>query len=80
MQRQSSLWQTSGKGAKEYLIEFSEKILSKLNPNLSPNDIKNARYRVTLSPKVAEHIEINNQTLRRNDSLKKLGDVIAQFQ
>ena len=69
-----------GKGAKEYLIEFSERILSKLNPNLSPNDIKNARYRVTVSPEVAEHIEINKETLRRNNSLKKLGDVIAQFQ
>ena len=69
-----------GKGAKEYLIEFSERILSKLNPNLSPNDIKNARYRVTVSPEVAEHIEINKETLRRNNSLKKLGDVIKQFQ
>lgn len=31
---------TDGKGAKEYLIELSEKILSKLNPKLSENDIK----------------------------------------
>ena len=69
-----------GKGAKKYLIEFSERILSKLNPNLSPNDIKNARYRVTISPEVAEHIVIDKDTLQRNNSLKKLGDVIAQFQ
>ena len=69
-----------GKGAKEYLIEFSERILSELNPKLSPNDIENARYRVTVSPEVAKHIEINKDTLRRNNSLKKLGDVIAQFQ
>lgn len=44
------------------------------------NDIKNARYRVTISPEVAEHIVINKETLQRNNSLKKLGDVIARFQ
>ncbi len=69
-----------GKGAKEYLIEFSERILSKLNPNLSLNDIKNARYRVTISPEVAEYIMIDKETLQRNNSLKKLSDVIVQFQ
>ena len=69
-----------GKGAKEHLIEFSVKILRELNPKLSSNDIKNARYRATISPEVAKHIEINKETLQRNNSLKKLGDVIAQFQ
>lgn len=69
-----------GKGAKEHLIEFSVKILRELNPKLSSNAIKNARYRATISPEVAEHIEINKETLRRNNSLKELGDVIAQFQ
>ena len=68
------------KGAKEYLIKFSEKILSKLNPNIPPKNIHREKYRETLSPKVAEHIVIDKETLQRNSSLKKLGDVIAQFQ
>lgn len=69
-----------GKGAKEYLIEFSEKILSALNPNIRPKNIGREKYRETLSPEVAEHIVINRETLQRNNSLKKLGDVIGQFQ
>ena len=69
-----------GKGPKEYLIEFSEKILSELNPNIRPKNINREKYRETLSPEVAEHIVINRETLQRNNSLKKLGDVIGQFQ
>lgn len=71
---------SGGKGAKEYLIEFSEKVLDKLNPNLSERDIDREKYHEKMSPEVAEHIVINKETLRRNNSLKKLGDVIAQFQ
>ena len=69
-----------GKGAKEYLIEFSEKILSELNPNIPPKNIRREKYRETLSPEVAEHIVIDRETLQRNNSLKKLGDVIGQVQ
>ena len=71
---------SGGKGAKEYLIEFSKKVLDKLNPNLSDRDIDREKYQETRSPEVAEHIEINKETLKRNNSLKKLGEVIAQFQ
>ena len=69
-----------GRGAKEYLIEFSEKILSELNPNIRPRNINREKYHETLSPEVAEHIVISRETLQRNNSLKKLGDVIGQFQ
>ena len=69
-----------GRGAKEYLIAFSEKILSELNPNIRPRNINREKYREALSPEVAEHIVINRETLRRNNSLKKLGDVMGQFQ
>ena len=69
-----------GKGAKEYLIEFSEKILSALNPNLLPKNIGREKYRERLSPEIAEHIVIDRETLQRSNSLKKLGDVIGQFQ
>ena len=71
---------SGGKGAKEYLIEFSKKVLDKLNPNLSDRDIDREKYQETRSSEVAEHIEINKETLKRNNSLKKLGEVIAQFQ
>ncbi len=69
-----------GRGAKEYLIEFSKKVLRVLNPDMPLRNIDREKYRETLSPEVAEHIEITRETLRRNNSLKKLGDVMAQFQ
>lgn len=68
------------KGAKEHLIDFSEKILLVLNRNMPLKNVNREKYRPARSPEVAEHIEINKKTLRRNNSLKKLGDVIAQFQ
>ena len=72
--------ESGGKGAKEYLIEFSEKVLRELNPKLTPRNIDREKYQETRSFEIAEHIVINRETLRRNNSLKKLGDVIAQVQ
>ena len=69
-----------GKGAKEHLIEFSEKILLALNPNMPLKNVDREKYRETRSSEVAEHIVIDKETLQRNNSLKKLGDVIAKFQ
>ena len=69
-----------GKGAKEHLIEFSEKILLALNPNMPLKNIDREKYRETRSSEVAEHIVIDKETLQRNNSLKKLRDVIAKFQ
>lgn len=69
-----------GKGAKEHLIDFSEKILHVLNPNMPIKNVTREKYRLVRSSEVAEHIKINKETLRRNHSLKKLGDVLAQFQ
>ena len=71
---------SGGKGAKEHLIAFSEKVLRQLNPSLTPRNIDREKYHETRSPEVAEHVVIDKETLRRNNSLKKLGDVIAQFQ
>ena len=68
-----------GKGAKEYLTEFSEKILLALNPNMPSRNVNRQRYREAMSPEVAEHVDINQETLRRNNSLRKLGSVLAQF-
>ena len=66
--------------AKYKNIEFSEKILLALNPNMPPRNVDREKYRETRSSEVAEHIVIDKETLQRNNSLKELGDVIAQFQ
>ena len=69
-----------GKGAKEYLIEFSEKILLTCNPKMPDKNINRQQYREKLSPEVAEHVLIDRQTLERNNSLRKLGTVLTKFQ
>ena len=66
--------------AKHKNIEFSEKILLALNPNMPLKNVDREKYRETRSSEVAEHIVIDKETLQRNNSLEKLGDVIAQFQ
>ena len=68
-----------GKGAKECLREFSEKILIALNPNMPSRNVNRQRYREAMSPEVAEHVDINQETLRRNNSLRNLGGVLARF-
>ena len=72
--------ETGGRGAKEYLIEFSKKILPVLNPNKTHRNITREQYRENLSLEVAEHVLIDQQTLRRNNSLRKLGIVFSKFQ
>ena len=68
-----------GRGAKECLIEFSKKILPALNPNKTQRNVTREQYRENMSPEVAEHVLINRQTLERNNSLRKLGDLLDQF-
>ena len=43
-------------------------------------NVDREKYRETRSSEVAEHIVIDKETLQHNNSLKELGDVIAQFQ
>ena len=66
--------------AKHKNIEFSEKILLALNPNMPLKNVDREKYRETRSSEVAEHIVIDKETLQHNNSLKELGDVIAKFQ
>ena len=68
-----------GKGAKEHLRKFSKKILLALNPNMPSRNVNRQRYREAMSPEGAEHVEINQKTLRRNNSLRYLGNVLARF-
>lgn len=67
-----------GKGAKEYLCRFSREILLTLNPQIPRKNIKPNEYKENLSPEIARYIEINAETLRRNDSLQRLGQLIAR--
>ena len=69
-----------GSGAKEYLIEFSKKILSELNPNMPHRNINRQQYRENMSPEMAAHVLIDQHTLGRNNSLRELGNLLAQFQ
>lgn len=71
--------ETGGRGPKEYLIELSEKILLALNPNLPHRNIRRQRYRENMSPAIAEHVLIDQHTLRRNNSLRKLRNLLNQF-
>ena len=68
-----------GKGAKEYLEDFSEQILRAINPRMPQRNVNENRYKEAISPEVAEYIDINQDTLRRNNSLCYLGDVLTRF-
>ena len=68
-----------GDGPKEYLEDFSEKVLRALNPNIPLKNINRERYDENMAPALAEHIVIDKQTLARNNSLRELGKVLAQF-
>jgi len=60
-----------GKNAKEYLKDLSKVILKKINPNLKPKDLKKSQYEENYSDKIAKELEINHQTIARNDSLSE---------
>ena len=60
-----------GKNAKEYLIKFSKDIVKKINPKLKDRDLEKQQYYEHDSEKVADKLEINHQTIARNDSLSE---------
>jgi hypothetical protein len=69
-----------GKGAKEYLVDFSDSINLKINPNLSKklDNLKQKRYSESDSPQVDKYIEINQQTLARNESLREFAKYLQR--
>ena len=67
---------TGNSGAKKYLTEYSEKILLRINPNIKAEE---TRYRPAMSPEVAEHVLIDEHTLRRNSSLRRLGKALSRI-
>ena len=72
--------EVGGKGAKEYLEDFSEQILLTINRNMPLKNVDRKHYSETLSPELAEYVDINQQTLGRNNSLSYLGDVLRSIQ
>ena len=60
-----------GKNAKDYLKDLSKVILKKNNPKLKPKDLKKLQYEENYSDKIAKELEINHQTIARNDSLSE---------
>ena len=71
--------EVGGKGPKEYLEDFSEQVLRALNPNIRQKNINRERYDERVSPDMAKHIVIDRETLRRNNSLRELGNVLTQL-
>lgn len=57
-----------GKGAKEYLIKYSKEILKMLNTNMPMKNVNENKYKEKMSPEIAEFIEINKTTIKRNQS------------
>ena len=71
--------EVGGKGPKEYLEDFSEQVLRALNPNIPQKNINRGRYHERMSPELAKYVVIDRETLRRNNSLRELGNILAQF-
>jgi hypothetical protein len=71
--------EVGGNGPKEYLEEFSKQILRALNPNMPQKNVNREQYHERISPDVADHVVIDRETLWRNNSLRELGNVLAQF-
>lgn len=71
--------EVGGNGPKEYLEDFSEQVLRTLNPNIPQKNINRNRYHERVSPDVAKYVAIDRETLRCNNSLCELGNMLAQF-
>lgn len=70
-----------GKNAKEYLVEFSREILIKINPNLKNKlqNLKERQYSEDRSPEIAKCIEINRETIKRNESLEEFAKLLQEL-
>lgn len=67
-----------GKGVKEYTQRFAKEIFRELHKG-EKRSPKDKRYKEKDSPEIAKgYIEINADTLRRNNSLQNLGEVLEQ--
>ncbi len=68
--------ESGGKGVKEYLESFSEAILKTLNPKMPLKNVSQNRYTERMSPEIVAHLEISDETIRRNPSLGYFFDLL----
>lgn len=67
------------KGVKEHLIKFSTRIMQEINSNKKNQRIKrDKKYHEHESPIIARYLQINRETMRRNNSLQDFANVIRQ--
>ncbi|MBK1986477.1 hypothetical protein A0J48_002760 [Sphaerospermopsis aphanizomenoides BCCUSP55] len=73
--------EAGGNGAKECLTELSNQILIKSNPHLKDKlkNLEERKYQESQSFKIAEYIEINHQTLNKNQSLLEFSQCLQQL-
>lgn len=73
--------ESGGNSAKECLTELSTQILIKINPNLKdkPKNLEDRKYQESQSSNIAEYIEINHQTLKKNKSLLEFAQCLQQL-
>jgi hypothetical protein len=73
--------ESGGNGAKECLVKLSRDILIKHNPHLQdkPKNLKERQYEESQSSKIAAYIEINTQTLSKNQSLLDFAKCLQQL-
>lgn len=64
-----------GKGVKEHLKHFAKEIYKRLHDG-DDRVPKNKQYEESKSPEIARYIEISSETLGRNESLKRLIELI----
>jgi len=66
-----------GKGVKEHLQHFAKEIYKRLHDG-DDRVPRNKQYEESQSPDIASYIEINSETLGRNESLKRLIELIVK--
>lgn len=68
-----------GNNAKEHLVNFSRKVIKKINPDAKPKDLDKKEYTENESDRVAEFIHINQETIKRNDSLQDFAKKLCEI-
>ncbi len=59
------------------MVKFSDDIFKTLHSD-KPKVNKDSKYKEALAPKIAKYIEINDETLRRSESLSNLGSQLGK--
>ncbi|WP_254172936.1 hypothetical protein [Planktothrix pseudagardhii] len=67
------------KAVEIYLKDHNSVLIAeKRNPQLKEKDLKKHKYTESLSPEIADYLEINRTTIERNSSLKEFDEYLFQ--